>query len=914
MSLVRRLAQLRRNLLHRERVEQELDSDVRAYFEILVDRQIARGLSPEAARRAVRLEFESPDEVKQNVREVRMGAMLETTIQDLRHALRMLRKNPGFAFVAVLTLALGIGANTAIFSLINAVMMRMLPVEDPARLMLLTDPGSSGVAVDTSEYGLRERMSYPEFEQLRTHNTVFSGLVAAQNEVSNLDLFPAESGTAPPIKVRTQLVSGEFFEVLGVRPALGRVFTPQEDKVRGGSPVAVASYGFWQREMNAQPGIVGSTVRVGHAVFTIIGVAPPGFHGILVGVDTDLWFPITMQGQLLPGRDYLTPRDTLWLQILGRLQPGITQAAAQSSINVSFQHILRGWEADSPSEQDLKRIVNQKIQLQSGARGASDLRSQFSDPLILLMGMVGVVLLIACANIANLMLAKANGRQREIGVRLALGAARARLIRQLLTESLAVAVLGGAGGILLAAVGTRFLMAVVAGGGRDLGLENPLDNRVLLFTMAISILTGVAFGLAPAIRATRMDLNRTLAAGGRGNTGGAGRVRAGRVLVVAQVALSLVLVLGAALFVRTLHNLLNENLGYDRQHLLMVRVDPSPGGYKGPTAAVLYGKVGDALRTIPGVVDVTSSNTGLFSGDSGDPISLDGSAVHNPEQLRSRWTSVGANYFRTLGIPLLRGRDVSEADVARAMPVCVVNETFARLFYPNSDPIGHHVTDEYPTTRETFEIIGVSVNSKEHLPNERVRPRFYSNLAHPIGSVDSVTFIVRSAGDPAGVASMVRKQIGLVDSNLPITALRTIEDQIDRRLLMERLMAGLAAFFGAVALFMAAIGLYGVVSYSVSRRQAEIGIRMALGASRGRVIRMVLSEAFTMVAIGAAIGLPVALMAGRLIASYLFGLTSADPLVIAMATATILSAALLAAYVPARRASRTDPVNSIKFD
>ena len=844
---------------------------------------------------------------------------MERFWQDLRYAARTLAKSPGFLIVALLSLGLGIGANTAIFSLINAVMLRALPVDNPDRLVLLTDPGEAGLDVESTQHGVRTLLSYPEFDQLRAHNTVFSGLFAAQSAPSVMDVFTGRDGATrtgveQSTKAHVQLVSGEFFPVLGVRPILGRAFTPDEDRAPGANPVGVISCGFWQREFGGQRNAIGRTIRVGQGTFQILGVAPEGFHGMVVGADVDFWIPITMQQQVLPGRDYLKPVDTLWLQVMGRLAHGMPAQTAQAGINVTFQQILAGWASGLPTAAQRRAMLDQKIELREGARGASELRDQFRDPLLLLMGMVGLVLLIACANIANLMLARASGRQREIGVRVALGAGRARLVRQLLTESIFVAVLGGMLGFLLAAWGSHILLALVSGGTFNFAMEVPRDYRVLLFTAAISLLTGILFGLAPAIRATRLDVNRTLSANARGSIGGRGRLQTGRLLVVAQVALSLLLLLGATLFVRSLRNMLAQKLGYDRDHILLVRIDPVTAGYKGAGVNALYIKLRERLREIPGVKDVTLSNSSLFSGDSGDQISIDGGWKGNPEELRSRWTLVGPDYFRTLGIPLLRGREIDASDAARGLQVAVVNESFAKLFYPNADPIGRHVTDEYPTTRETYEIVGVAADVKEHRVDEEKRPRFYASLFHPIGTVDGVALVLSTSREPAGVVPEMRRVIGEIDSSIPVGSVRTLNEQIDRRLVTQRLIADLSAFFGGLALLMAAIGLYGVMSYAISRRTSEIGIRMALGASKTGVIWMVLRETLALVAIGVAIGLPCALVSGRWISSRLFGLTAADPISITFAVAVILAVTMLAGYVPALRAARTDPMQALRCD
>jgi len=794
-------------------------------------------------------------------------------------------------------------------------MLRLLPVDHPERLVLLTDPSASGIDDDTTESGVRSILSYPEFEHLRTNNEAFSGIIASEAQVTDLDLFPGTGRTGQSIKAHGQLVSGEFFQVLGVRPVLGRTFTSDDDKVRGGSPVAVVSYDFWKKQLGESPDVIGSQVTTGQGVFNVIGVAPPGFTGILVGTDADIWFPMTMQQQVMPGRDYLTPHDTLWLQVMGRLAPGIALEPAEASINVTFGRLLQQWAPLLPDERNRKNKLEEKIQLRPGARGASSVRDQFSDPLTILMAMVGVVLLIACANIANLMLARANGRQREISIRLALGASRLRLIRQLMTESIVIGLSGGALGILVGLAGTRLLIGVVSTGVSDLGLSVPVDYRVLGFTAAISILTSLLFGLLPALRATRRVGTSAALASGRSLVGGSGRVRLGRILVAAQVALSLVLVMGAALFVRSLRNKMAESLGFDRNQILLVTVDPLTAGYKGASTQAFYGKLLDAVRTVPGVRGATFSNQALFGGgDSGDHLAIEGSPVTDPEQLASAWTEVGPDYFSTLGIPLLRGREITSQDVTGGRRVCVINQSFAKSFFPDADPIGRHITDLYPTTIETYEIVGIVADAKEHRPSERKRPRFYANLAHPIGSVDEVTLLLRASGDTSVIAPAIRQTIRRLDANLPITRLRTFDEQIDVLLVMERLVAQLAAFFGALALFMAAIGLYGVLSYSTGQRRAEIGIRMALGASGSRMVRMILSEAFAMVGIGVVIGLAGAVGAGKLISSRLYGLSGTDPLAGAIATGIILISALLAAYLPARRASRIDPMLSLKYE
>ena len=817
----------------------------------------------------------------------------------------------GFVAVAVLSLGLGIGANTAIFSLINSVMLRALPVRHPEQLVLMTDPGSGGIAIETQETGPRSILSYPEFEQFREHNTVFSGMFAAESTLSNVDLFPGRSATELPDKARAQLVSGEFFGVLGVEPFAGRVFTPEEDRAPGANPVVVISYGFWQREFGGDAGILGRTVRIGKQPFQIIGIAPARFRGILVGADPDLWAPITMQQQVLPGRDYLKPRDTLWLQVMGRLKPGVSRAKAQAGLNVVLQQMLRMWNANAASGRERLGSFDEQIVLSEGATGASTVRGQFSEPLQMLMAMVGLVLLIACANLANLMLARASARQREIGVRLALGAARGQLIRQLLTESILVAALGGIVGFVLAAWGADMLVSVVSRSVDHLELGAIHDSRVFLFTAAISILAAMLFGLAPAVRATRVDLNRSLSAA-RGSAGGRGQ--AGRVLVVAQVALSLVLVMGATLFVRSLRNLADRSLGLDRDHLLMAWVDPVGGGYKGANVQALYERLLERLRQVPGVRSVSLSNAGLFGSDYRDPVSVDVATRLKPEDSHASWTLVGPGYFTTAGIPLLRGREIDARDAERGAPVCVINQAFAQVYFPGIDPIGKHVTDEYPTTVTTFEVVGIVADAQEHSLSGPIRPRFYGNLAHPIGTVESVAFLVRAAGRPATIESSVQRAMAEVDRALPVLRIRSVSEAIDRRLITSRLMAELSASFGSVALLMAVIGLFGVMSYAMSRRTSEIGIRMALGATSQSVASMVLREALWLVGIGVAIGIPCTLACGSLIRSFLFGVTASDPTVIAFAAAVILVATLLAAYIPARRASRTDPMTALRIE
>jgi predicted permease len=831
-------------------------------------------------------------------------------LYDLRFALRALRTSPGFTAVAVLSLGLGIGANTAIFSLIHAAFQRTLPVERPEELVVLTDPASAGFSEDSSESGERSLLSWQEFDALRRSNQVFSGMFAAQSATRMVDAKVDQAR----LRIRQQLTSGEFFEVLGVRPVAGRCFTAEDDSLQTPRPVAVISYSFWQRQFRGDPNAIGKSLSIGTGAFHIIGVAPPNFRGVVVGSDVDVWMPMTTEAQVFPGHDYLTPRDTLWLQVLGRLKPGTDRATAEAAVNVAFQQVLRSWGAAMPTQQERKAMLDQKIVLKAGDRGVSHVRSDFANPLALLMAMVGIVLLIACANIANLTLARATGRQRELGVRLALGAGRFALIRQMLTESLLVACAGGVAGSLIAVWCADLVISLVSGDSSGIILDGRQDPAVFLFTAAASLVTVVLFGLVPALRATRVDVNRMLAAAARGTLGGRGRVRSGGVLVAAQIALSILLLFGATLLVRTLNHLAGQKLGFDREHLLMAFVDPPGAGYRGPAAENFMLRLTDRLRAIPGVRGAALSTSGMFAGDSSDEISVEGVAGKKHGDMHSRWTLVGASYFRTVGTPLLRGRELTDADELRHTPVCVVNESFVRSFFKDADPIGKHITDLYPTTITTFEVVGVVADSREHELRNNANPRFYGNAFFPIGIARPTTLVVRAFGDPVHLIRTVTQAINQFDATLPVNAVRTVDEQIGRRLVAERMLARLAAAFGALALLMAAIGIYGVMSYAIGRRTSEIGLRMALGASQAGVMSMVLRETMTLLLAGVAIGLPAAIGAARLMGSTLAGVSPADPVSLAVALAIIGGAAVMAGYVPARRAARIDPIDALRCE
>ena len=842
-----------------------------------------------------------------------------TFFEDVRYGLRILGRNPGFAAVAVLSLALGIGANTAIFSLIDVVMLKQLPVNDPQHLVVLSDPTSSGVSIG-SQSGTRSLFSYPEFEYFRDHDQVFSGLLAVQSDPDRIPIS-IEGAADQTEEVHSKLVSGDYFKVLGVDALMGRTFTAEVDRTLGANPLAVISYAYWKRRFALDPGVLGKTVNVHGTAFSIIGIAPQGFFGEQVGVAPDLWMPLAMQRQVMPGRDWISPDKAVynkieWLQVIGRLKPGVTEKQAAASINVAFQQLLTAQAGSGLTDQQRREGFDQKIELSGGSKGTSDLRDQFSQPLLVLMALVGMVLLIACTNVANLLLARATARQKEIGVRLALGAGRRRLIQQLLTESVLLATLGGTVGLVLAQWGDHVLVRLVGRRDQAIPLDLHPDPRILGFTLAVALLTGILFGIVPAFRATRLDLAPTLKESARGTTGG-GRAAGwlGKGLVSAQVAMSLLLLIGAGLFIRSLRKLLTVNLGYTPDKLMLVRIDPVPAGYHDAATAQLYQTLLDRIRALPGVRAVTVSMDGLFSGrESGDQISIAGYTPKKGQDMNARWDEVGPDYATTVGIPVLLGRDISQQDSGNAPRVCLINQTMARYYFGDESPIGRIVTDEYPDSRVSFQVVGVVGDAKYNNLREKTPRRFYAPFFHPIEPVGDANFEVRTFADPSAVAGSIRREIQSVDRAIAIRGVHTMGELVDDSVVRDRLIATLAAFFGLLALVLASIGLYGVMSYAVARRTSEIGVRMALGARRLDVVGMVLRETMLMVAVGVAVGLPVALATSRFVSSRLYGLSSNDPLSIVAATLILLAVAALAGTLPAHRASRVDPTTALRYE
>jgi predicted permease len=846
-----------------------------------------------------------------------IAAWIETLLKDLRYASRQFVRNPVFTLVAVASLAVGIGANTAIFSVMNAALLKSLPVRDPQTLVMLTNPNTSGVSsgLDTGERGM---LTYDEFTRFRDHSTTFAEMCAAQ---SQLERRQVQISGGPQEDAHSRLVSEEYFSVLGVEPAIGRFFSREDGKAVGQDPYAVISYDYWQKRFGGNVSVLGTPIQTFGTTLTVIGVAAPGFTGESVGERPDFWIPMMMQPMVMPGRDWLHENQkqsiekVMWLHVFGRLKPGITQAKAQTEIDVLFRGIL---ETDYPATlapETRKQALDQHIKLHDARTGAFGGREEFAQQLLVLLGASVVVLLIACINVANLLLARATARAKEVGVRLSIGASRRRLIRQFLTESLVLSALGGIAGLFLAWGASRGLVLLLSDRREDFGLAPGLDWRVLGFTVAVTFLTGILFGLVPALRATRINLTESLRDSGR-STASSGRLNLAKTLVIVQVALSLLLVAGAGLFLRTLWNLQSVGLGYPREHLLMVSADGVSAGYKGPQLSNLWHDLTERLRTLPGVQGATYSENGLFSGsESADEIDVEGFTPSKDSEKFSRMDFVGPQYFSTIGVPMVLGRETDQHDTESAPHVCVINEAFAKTFFTGRNPIGRHITQKFGDKKNLLEVVGVAKNARDHRLRGDVPPRFYVPADQAMyGPNEWAFFEIRTAGDPEKMIEAARKAILAVNENLPVGSARPLVESVDRTNAQPRMVARLCSIFGVMALLLAATGLYGVLSYSVARRTNEIGIRMALGAGRGRVIQMILRETGVMIAIGVLAGVIFTAIGVQLVKSKLYGLGALDPMAITVAVVILGAVALVAGYIPAARASRVNPTQALRHE
>ena len=863
-----------------------------------------------------------------------MGAL----VQDLRYGIRMLVKNPGFTAVAVLTLALGIGANTAIFSLIDAVLLKMLPVQNPRQLVLLawTSKGwPEGVMssltgnMSGAPGGGRtsESLSYPTYERIRAGNSVFSSVLAMAADGDKVSV----SFKGVPEMADADLVSGSFFTTLGVQPILGRALTPEDDKA-GASPVAVISYGYWQRRFGRDPAAVGKAITVNSVPATIVGVAPPEFYGVRPGQAVEIWLPIHTQPQVEPRWSPEAPgqgaqsgaqpasvfeqSDNWWLVVMGRLKPGATETQARAELDVFLQQSIAPNVKPTTKPETIPHI-----EVEAGSKGLNELRADFSMPLFILMGVVGIVLLIACANVANLLLARAASRQKEFAVRLAIGAGRRRLGRQLLTESLLLSALGGALGTVLAFWGTDAMLELISSGRQPITLSVSPDLRVLGFTAAVSILTGIIFGLSPAFRGAHVDLTPALKEGagmialparsGRG-------FRLGKALVVAQVAMSLVLLVGAGLFVRTLVNLENVNAGFDQHNLLLFGIDPTIDGYKGQRLVGFYQELTRRLEALPGARSVSMSGHTLIGGGmSSLGITVPGFVPKHGQKaddLESYVNWVGPKFFETMGIPLVLGRTIGEGDTAAAPKVAVVNQEFVRQFLGSGNPLGRRFGFGDKKSPANIEVVGVVADAKFNDLRKEVPPTAYVACLQDLQGYPWFHFEIRTAGDPLALAPAVRRVTQGMDPNLALFEVKSQVEQIDQTLFQERLFARLTSFFGVLAVVLACVGVYGVMAFAISQRTHEIGIRMALGASHRDVLSLVLRETLLMAAIGIAAGALAAFGATRVIATLLYGLKPGDPLTISGAAISMVAALVLAGIVPARRAAKVNPIVALRYE
>ena len=842
--------------------------------------------------------------------------------QDVRLGMRGLLKSPGFTAIATLTLALGIGANTAIFTILNAVLLRALPAQDPQRLVLLSNPDAHGIGVGDGS-GKRGLFAYSEFRDLLDKNQVFSGMLAVDSSVRRTDVAVEGTQSSEPEHADVTMVSGDYFRVLGIRPFIGRTFTSEVDKVQHANPVAVISYGYWKSRFGSDHSVIEQKIRLRGTTFDIIGVAQEGFSGETVGVSPDIWVPLTMQAEVFPGWTNFLDRSTnplekiLWLQIIGRLKPGVTLVQAQASINVTLRQ-SREADVAGMSADRRREYLDSKIQLANGSRGASHLGDSV-QPLRILMGVVGMILLIACANVANLLLARGCARQREIAVRVAMGASRLRILQQLLVESALLALAGAGFGLILARWAGALLVRLVSTASSPIFLDLHPDSRVLAFTLGISALTGILFGLVPGLRAARQEINTTLSGAAKGSLGrGAGdaQLPAGRILVVGQIAISLTVLIVAGLFLRSFRSLISQDPGFDHDHLLQFDIGfLEASGYKGPAVHRVHKELLARLETIPQVKGATLAFMSLFAGnDTGSQISVDGSKPKTGPENYVRYDLVAANHFASIGQSLLLGREFTAEDERSSQPVGIVTQSFARKYFGSANPLGKKVWHDHDHP-ETFVIVGVVGDAKHNSLREPTSPQFYMPFFNQKGDEPSFcSFEVRYTGNPTAVITAIRAAVREVVPAVPPVEIRTMNQLIGETLITERAISQLSDIFGLLALSLATIGLYGVMSYNVTGRTNEIGIRMSLGAQPGDILKLVLREILLLIGIGVALGLPSIWAVKSIVSAQLFGVSALDPLAIFGAALILAAAAVMAGYLPARWASRIEPMRALHYD
>jgi predicted permease len=835
--------------------------------------------------------------------------MIDNLMQDLRQALRNLAKNPAFTLIAVLTLALGIGANTAMFSLTDQVLLRQLPVQKPSELVILTSPGARNGHV-WSDGDSDASFSYPEYKHVRDNNEVFSGV---------LGRYPAQinvAGQGESEMANGELVTGNYFEVLGVRPALGRVFTPDDETAKGANPVAVLSHGYWMRHFGGNSQALNKQILVNNVPLTIVGVAQSGFDGVQVGQVPDIYVPITEKSVLMPANDDLMERRSFWMAIIARVKPGLSVAKAEAGIQPTYHsYLVEDVKTMQMSEHGKQAYVARKMVLQPGARGRQILQADAKRPLLILMGMVGMVLLIACANLASLLVARSETRQREIALRQVLGAGRWRLVGQLMTESLLLAAIGGVAGLLVAAWTLSTIVSSIPESIGASGLKPQLDLRVLLFALGLTVLTGVLFGFLPALRASASSIAATLKEQASGTTGSSGNVRVRKVLMVAQVALTAVLLAAAGFFAHSLRNLKTQDLGLKTENVLVFSVSPELSSYDIAKEEDLVLRLRQAIEALPSVRSVSLTQIPILTNSNASRnITAEGYKPGEDESTDVDNNPVGPNYLATLGIPLKRGREFNESDTAASQKVAVINETMAKRFFAGRDPVGLHFGwGAGHGTKTDIEIVGVMGDAKSTDLRGVVRP-FALTPYSQMERAGDASFYVRTDSNPAAMGTTLRETVRKFDPNLPVYDLKTLTREVDELAYTDRLITVFSLGIGLLAALLAALGLYGVMAYVVARRTREIGIRMTLGATSGNVSWMILREIVVMCAGGLALGLVVAYLLGRVIETQLYGVKASDPLVFVTAAVLLTAVAMMAGWLPARKAAGVDPMVALRYD